>query len=449
MRISTSQLYAAGANGIERRQNQLLRLQEQLSSGRRLLSPADDPVAAARALEVTQAKEIGAQYARNQGIATDRLRLVDSQLTSLTEVLQSVRSRLVQAGNTVLADTDRQAIASELEARFEEMLGIANSRSAEGEFLFSGHRGSTMPFARGAAVPPATTGFVSYSGDDGERLLQVAASQQMATGVAGSELFMQLREGNGSFVAAASGNGTAVPNQGSGVIGQGSVLDQGKWTAAVNGGFAWQGTDDRALQIRFSSVAGVSSYQLFDVSQPAPPATPLPATAVGPVLPFTPGQVIPLVTTQPPAPSAGVDFGAQVLISGSPAAGDTFSVRPSVNKSVFQTLQETIDLLRLPLDSGTARTEFTGRMQGHLAGIDQALAKTGEVQSRVGSHLQTLEQLSDNASVLDIQYQQTLSDLVDLDYVRAISDFTREQVSLEAAQKSFVAISGLSLFKYL
>jgi flagellar hook-associated protein 3 FlgL len=193
----------------------------------------------------------------------------------------------------------------------------------------------------------------------------------------------------------------------------------------------------------------VSSYQLFDVSQPAPPATPLPATAVGPVLPFTPGQVIPLVTTQPPAPSAGVDFGAQVLISGSPAAGDTFSVRPSVNKSVFQTLQETIDLLRLPLDSGTARTEFTGRMQGHLAGIDQALAKTGEVQSRVGSHLQTLEQLSDNASVLDIQYQQTLSDLVDLDYVRAISDFTREQVSLEAAQKSFVAISGLSLFKYL
>jgi flagellar hook-associated protein 3 FlgL len=88
-------------------------------------------------------------------------------------------------------------------------------------------------------------------------------------------------------------------------------------------------------------------------------------------------------------------------------------------------------------------------MQGHLAGIDQALAKAGEVRSSVGTRLQTLEALSDNATVLDIQYQQTLSDLVDLDFVRAISDFTREQVSLEAAQKSFVAISGLSLFKYL
>ncbi|MBL8390341.1 MAG: flagellar hook-associated protein FlgL [Candidatus Accumulibacter sp.] len=449
MRISTSQIYAAGANGIERRQSQLLKLQEQLSSGRRLLTPADDPVAAARALEVTQAKEIGAQYARNQGIATDRLQLVDGQLTSLTEVLQSVRSRVIQAGNTVLSDTDRQAIASELEARFEEMLGIANSRSAEGEYLFSGHRGSTMPFARGAAVPPATTGFVSYSGDHGERLLQVAAAQQMATGVAGSDLFMQIREGNGSFVAATSGNGAALPNQGSGVIGEGSVLDQGKWAAALNGGFAWQGTDDRALQIRFSSAAGVSSYQLFDVSQPPPPAAPLPATAVGPVLPFTPGQAIPLVTTQPPAPSAGADFGAEVVITGSPAVGDTFSIRPSVSKSVFQTLQETIDLLRLPLGSSAARSEFTGRLQGHLGGIDQALAKAGQVQSSVGARLQTLEALSDSASVLDIQYQQTLSALVDVDYVQAISEFTREQVSLEAAQKSFVAISGLSLFKYL
>ncbi|MCM8610720.1 flagellar hook-associated protein FlgL [Accumulibacter sp.] len=449
MRISTSQIYAAGASGIERRQNELLRLQEQLSSGRRVLTPADDPVAAARALEVTQAKQVGAQYARNQGIASDRLRLVDSQLTSLTDVLQSVRSRIIQAGNTVLADSDRQALASELEARFEEVLGIANSRSAEGEYLFSGHLGATMPFARGAAVPPATSGFVRYFGDDGERLLQVAASQQMATGVAGSELFMQIREGNGSFVAAASGNGPGLPNQGNGVIGLGSVLDQGQWAAALNGGFGWQGTTDRALQIRFSTVAGASSYQLFDVSQPAPPAAALPPTAVGPVLPFTPGQAIPLVSTQPPAPSAGIDFGAQVVITGSPAAGDTFSIRPNVGKSVFQTLQETIDLLRLPLGSSTARTEFSGKLQGHLAGIDQALAKAGEVQSSVGTRLQTLEGLSDSAAVLDIQYQETLSDLVDLDYVRAISDFTREQATLEAAQKSFVAISGLSLFKYL
>jgi len=449
MRISTSQLYAAGANGIERRQNDLLKLQEQLSSGRRLLTSADDPVAAARALEVTQAKEIGAQYVRNQGIAIDRLRLADSQLTSLTDVLQSVRSRVIQAGNTVLSDNDRQALAGELEARFEEVLGIANSRSAEGEYLFSGHLGATMPFARGAAVPPAASGLVRYFGDDGERLLQVAASQQMSTSIAGSELFMQIREGNGSFVAGSGGNGTGAANQGSGVIGQGSVLDQGKWAAALNGSFAWQGTNDRALEIRFSSVAGVSSYQLFDVSQPPPPATPLPATPVGPVLPFTPGQAIPLLTTQPPAPSAGVDFGAQVVITGSPASGDTFSVRPSVDRSVFQTLQETIDLLRLPLGSSAARTEFTGRIQGHLAGIDQALAKAGEVQSSIGTRLQTLEALGDNAAALDIQYQQTLSDLVDLDYVRAISDFTRAQVTLEAAQKSFVAISGLGLFKYL
>ncbi len=78
MRISTNQAYASGLRGIERSQNQLLKLQNQMSSGRRMLTSADDPVAAARALTVSQSKDIGVQYAQNQGDATARLGLVDS-----------------------------------------------------------------------------------------------------------------------------------------------------------------------------------------------------------------------------------------------------------------------------------------------------------------------------------------------------------------------------------
>lgn len=449
MRISTSQLYSSGTAGIERKQDQLLKLQNQLSTGRRLLTPADDPVAAARTLGLTQAKEIEGQYARNQADATDRLRLVDSQLTALTDLLQSVRSRVVQAGNTVLSDSDRQAIASELAARFDEMLGIANSRSAEGEYLFSGYQGASQPFARSAALPPATTGLVGYSGDDGERLLQVGASRQLATNVTGSELFMDIRAGNGSFATAASGNG-GLANQGTGLIEAGSVLDREKWVTALDGGFPWQGSSNRELQIRFSSVAGVSNYQLFDVSTTPPPAATVSPLAVSPVLPFTPGQAIPLITTsQPPAPPVSTDFGAQVVINGSPAAGDSFAVTPSVNKSVFQTMQEMIDLLRTPLSSSVARMAYSGQLQAHLGNVDQALVNVAEVQASVGTRLQTLENLSNNSAAFDIQYQQSLSDLVDLDYVKAISDFTREQVTLEAAQKSFATISGLSLFKYI
>lgn len=433
MRISTSQIYGSGALGIERNQSQLVKLQNQISSGRRMLTPADDPIAAAKALTVSQSQEVAAQYARNQGDASDRLGLVDSQLSALTDLLQSVRERAVQAGNTVLADSDRQAIASQLEVRLEEMLGIANGRSAEGDYLFSGYQGNTQPFVRSPAALPGTLS-VSYLGDDGERLLQVSASRQMAVNVTGSDLLMNVRQGNGSFSATASGNG-GTSNQGSGVIEAGSVLDQQKWQSALNG-FPWNGPSNRELQLQFLA-PGI--YRLFDMSTPGGPTD-----VSGADIPFTPGQAIPLVTTVPAA-----DFGVQVVINGAPAAGDTFAVTPSTNKSVFQTMQDLIDLLHAPIGSPAARTAFSGQLAGHLTNLDQAMANVSRVHSGVGARMQELDALSSNAAAVDIQYQQTLSELQDLDYVKAISDFTRQQVSLEAAQKSFVQITGLSLFNYI
>lgn len=446
MRISTSQIYAASMLGMEQNQSQVLKLQNQIASGRRILTPADDPVAAARALEVTQARDVAAQYARNQSDASSRLGLIDGQLTALTDLLQSVRSRTVQAANTVLSDSDRVAIATELQARLDEMLGIANSRSAEGDYLFSGYQGTTVPFARTAAPSAATSSAVTYFGDDGERLLQVGSSQQIASSIAGSELFMDIPDGNGTFSTATGGNVAAVPNQGTGVIDAGSLLDRQKWQSALNNDTLWQGSSQRELQIRFSSVAGVRSYQLFDASTNAPPAAPLAPRAIGPLQTYTSGQAIPVVnsTTTPPT-----DFGVQVVIDGSPADGDTFIVKPSTTKSMFQTVQEMIDLLRSPVDSNAARTAFSGQMQAHLNNLDQALANVGGVQAGVGGRLQSLDGLSNNSSALDIQYQQSLSGLQDLDYAQAITDFNKQQTSLEAAQKSFVQIAGLSLFKYL
>ncbi|MBL8397249.1 MAG: flagellar hook-associated protein FlgL [Candidatus Accumulibacter sp.] len=449
MRISSSQIYDIGLRNIGRSQSQLVRLQDQISTGRRMLTPADDPVAAAQALTVTQSKEVAAQYVANQHDARDKLRLADTQLGSLTDVLQGVRSRLVQAGSTILADSDRQTIASELSASLDQVIGLANSRTPAGDYLFSGYQGNVVPFVRSAASAAATPQVV-YLGDDGDRLVQVASSQTLATNVAGSDLLMNIREGNGFFAAAATGNGVGLVNQGSGMIDSGTVLDTQKWQQALESGFPWQGTTNRALEIRFTSPSGVSSYQIFDVSQPAPPAAAVPAVAVSAVTPFAAGQSIPLQTTgQPPAAAVSTDFGAQVVISGLPVNGDTFTIRPSANKSVFSTIQDTIDLLRTPLTSTTARTEYSGKLHNALLNLDNALASVGRAQASVGSRLQALDNLGDSASSLDIQYQQTLSDLQDLDYAQAISDFTKHKIGLEAAQKSYVQISDLSLFKYI
>lgn len=437
MRISTSQIYDAGSLNIQRNQAGLFKLQNQLSTGRRVLTPEDDPVAAAQALLVTQANEMNTQQMTNQSTATSQLGLVDSQLSSLVDLIQNVRDRVLQAGNSTLSASDRQSIATELEARFGELLGIANAQNGTGDYLFSGYQGATKPFAISAANSK-----VAYFGDDGERLLQVSSSRLMPVNVAGSDVFMDAKQGNGTFVVQTGGNGGGI-NQGTATADSGSVLDLQKWQTAVNS-FGWSNPSNPAVQVRFTVTGGTTTYQLFDVSVPGTPVPMTDGTAT-----YTAGQAIPIVSTNPPTATA-TDFGAQFVVQGSPATGDTFSVAPSTNQSLFQTMQSLIGILKTPVGTSSfTNSEYTNQLGQQLTNLDRALDNVSTVQAAVGTRMRELESLGETASDLKLQYQSTLSDLQDLDYAEAISNFTMQQTYLEAAQKSFAQISGLSLFNYL
>ena len=448
MRISTNQIYDAGTLGIQNGQSSLYKLQNQLSTGRRVLTPQDDPVAAAQALIVTQSMEVNKQHIDNQGQAKSQLGLIDSQTNAMVNALINVRDRVVQAGNTILSQSDRESIATELEARLNEMLGIANSDNGVGEFLFSGYKGNVRPFSIDSSLPvvaPATTAPVGYFGDSGERLLQVSASRQMAVSVSGSDLFQNIKNGNGTFVTGTGGNlavnGAPPPafnltgnNQGSATVDKGSVLDSVQWNAAGNPG---------NFLVRFSiTAAGTTEYQLYDNTNPAAPVALLAAPAS-----YTLGQAIVLQkTTVAPV----VDYGASMTISGQPKEGDSFTVAPSTRQGVFQTMQNLIGILRAPVGASSyTSTQFSNKLSAELTNIDQALANVSRVQSDVGTKLQEIDSLGSASADVGIQYKSNLSALQDLDYAKTISDFIKQQTSLEAAQKSFAQISGLSLFKYL
>lgn len=446
MRISTSQIYDAGALNIQRNQSEVLKTYNQISSGRRILTPADDPVAAAQALVVTQSQAVTAQHVSNQGNATSQLGMVDNQLSSLTNLLQSVRSRVVQAGNTILSASDRLSIASDIEASLSEMLGIANSDNGSGDFLFSGYQGGTRPFAidgSQTAIPPSTTAPIGYFGDDGERLLQVSSSRQMEVSVPGSYVFMNARNGNGTFVTGTGGNLALPPvlpatanNLGTATVDGGSVLDPGKWSAVGN-------PKDFLVQFDVTtSASGAKSttYQIYDMSGAAPVA--LLATPLN----YTAGQSISLQKTTVPA----ADYGASIVVQGQPENGDSLTVSPSENQSLFQTMQNLIGILRTPVGTTTyTSTQYTNELAGQLMDIDQAMSNVGQVQATVGTRMRELDSLGTASSDLALQYSATLSDLQDLDYNKALTDYAKQQVSLEAAQKAFVQISGLSLFNYL
>lgn len=416
MRISTSQIFDSGVRGIGRNQVELSKLANQMATGRRVVTPEDDPIAASQALVLTQSKAVSEQYLKNQSDAQGKLSIVETQVASVGDLLQSVRARLVQAGSTTLSNSDRSFVAKELEADFSQLMGIANSKDAEGNYLFSGYQGAVKPFSLSAS------GAV-YQGDDGQRLVQVSASRQLATNVSGKELFESISNGNGRFATSALGN------TGSGIIDEGSVTDPAKWSAA-------SATYPGGVQIKFSVTGGVTNYQLFDSTG---------TTAYGAVQPYTAGQLIQLEKTTAPA----ADFGATVVVTGQPADGDSFAVKPSTDQSIFATLRSAINTLTTGIGGGSTSTQYSNKIAGSLTDIDQALENVYKVRSSVGASLNELDSLTESTGDMQLQYKTSLSALQDLDYTEAISEISKKQVQLEAAQLTFKQISQLSLFSIL
>lgn len=190
MRISSNMIFDAGRNAMMRQSGDLLHTQQQLSSGRRVLNPSDDPIGASRALEVTQSKSVNTQFKTNQGYAKDALTSLDSNLGSITDILTYVRTRAVEAGNGTFSASEHQAIASDLEAQFNALLGIANSKDAAGDFQFAGYQSAQPAFSGGAAVPSAGPGPVIYAGDAGARSMQVGSTRVVPVAEPGSKVFM-------------------------------------------------------------------------------------------------------------------------------------------------------------------------------------------------------------------------------------------------------------------
>lgn len=428
MRISTSMMYDLGVGSIQQQSAALTKTSQQVATGRRILTPADDPVAAARVLEVSQSKALNTQYDVNTDSATSALGMEETALASVGNLIQDVRTVAINAGNPTLDHSNLASLAADLRGRYQELLGIANSTDGNGQHMFSGYKGSTPPFSE--TVP----GSVVYNGDQGQRLMQISPSRQIAVSDAGSDVFMQIKNGNGSFVTAAS-----TTNTGTGLVSPGAVLDPAKWNAAAN---------NKDFTIKFAvsaAIPPVTTYDIIDnvsgtslLTGAAPAAAPYPRT-------YTDGSAISLKSqgAEPP-----FDYGAELDIKGSPANGDAFTVKASTNESIFTTLDNLITALETANVPGN-RTALTNNLNTALSNLDNGLDRVLTVRASVGARMKENDSVKSTGQDVALQYDQTLSTLQDLDYAKALSDLEQQTVILEAAQKSFVKTQGLSLFNYI
>jgi flagellar hook-associated protein 3 FlgL len=518
-------IYDLSVAGMQQRQQDQLHLQQQISSGSRLLAPSDDPIASSTVLNVKQSQALNQQYKLNGDAAKSQLQLEESSLTDLTRLLQDVHTLAVNAGNAPLTNSDRASIATELENRYQELLGIANRGDGNGQYLFSGYQGSTRPF--GESGP----GVVNYAGDAGQRLAQIGPSRTIAVSDSGDSVFRSIRSGNGTFVTTAGAG-----NSGNGIVDTGTLMDPVRWNAttapkdltiriaqnatatagvANTGGAGAAGgivnqaqwnAGSRDYTIEFTAPnaydikdtasgatvqsgayvsggtisfmgaqavisdgpgpAGPASGDRFRIVQADPPGysydivdnvnnlSLLTGAAPGaaPYLrTFVPGAAISLATQSPPDTSlTPFDYGAVVSVSGTPAAGDSFTVKSSSERDVFTTLNNLITALRGGIDatSGSA-ARYQNALNTSLTEIDNSLNTVLTVRASVGSRLNEVDTAQTASDDVSLQYAQTISALQDLDYTKAISELNQQQIFLQAAQQSFLKITKLSLFDML
>lgn len=427
MRISTNTIYDAGTSGLLRQSGDLFKTQQQLSTGRRALTPSDDPVGSARALEIDQSKSMNDQFGVNRRDAASALGFAEAQIATAGDVLSTARERLIQAGSGALGDADRKSIAIDLRAMFSELMGIANARDAFGDYLFSGYKSTTQPFSGSVEAG------VTYAGDDGQRQARVASNREIAVSDSGSSVFMRIPEGNGRFSLRPDSS-----NRGTAVLDAGSVTDMTKWSDPNNPG---------SFEVVFDVSGDVTTYDVIDnlsgnslLTGAAPGGAPLPRT-------YVKGDVISLcsIGSEPP-----FDFGARFSMTGAPVGGDSVRLEMSSSQSLFETLGSVILALEQPATGdATARAKVGNAVGAALSNIDQATDNLLTTRARIGSRNAELAALDSLGEEVNLQFKTALSSLRDLNYTEAISRLTQQQAYLQAAQQSFLKVSGLSLFNFI
>ena len=304
MRISTNTIYQSGINRISDLQSQQSSLQAQISTGKRIASPSDDPVAAARVLEISDTRAINESYANVRTTAKSKLETMESSLTNITNLLVAAQSTLVSAGNGAYSNLERGFVATELKGSLDALVGMANTKDANGNYLYAGFRSDTQPFVANASG-------ASYVGDANLQMLKVDSQRQISVSASGDAVFQ------------AGGN------------------------------------------------------------------------------------------------------------------------------DVFATLNDIVNLLNTPITDATTQAAFSAGLATAISSMKGSVDNVLNVRADIGAKLNELDSLDLAGEDRDLQYTKSLSELQDLDYAAALSDLAKQQTIMEAAQKSFVSTTQLSLFDFI
>ena len=394
-RISTGMMFNQSISMMMAKQSKMNHLEQQLATGKKLVSAKDDPVAAGTAVGLDRAVAELDRFARNGDVVENRLGLQENALAQAGEMIAHITELTIQANNPALSAADLKSIASELKSVRDGLLSLANSTDGTGRYLFGGTDDADAPFK-------LSNGVVTYNGDQTQRQVEVAPDTFVKDALPGSEIFLRIRTGDGTLDGSAAGTNT----------GTGVLTTFGRDPASGN----WDGV---SYTLRFT---GPDAYEVVDATN---------------------------TVVKTGAFKAGEDItfeGVSMRIEGEPKAGDSFGIGAADARDIFSTLDGMINALDNAADDPTAVARQQNILQAGIRDVARASEKFIDARAAGGAQLKAIDDAGALRDANGVTLKTTLSAMRDLDYAEAIGQYQLEQISLQAAQTIFTQMQQMSLF---
>lgn len=160
-------------------------LTSELSSGLRVSSLSDDPVAVAQSTLLASSIATDDTFVQTASNESSRMQVADSTLGEVVTQVTSALSTAVAGNNGTLNASDLASVGQELSGIRDQVISLANT-SYQGQYLFGGSQGSTPPFTLDTSTNPATA---NYNGDSSLQYVETPSGQKIQVNLPGSAVF--------------------------------------------------------------------------------------------------------------------------------------------------------------------------------------------------------------------------------------------------------------------
>lgn len=400
MRIATSQLFRTGSDRISSQQEKITDQTGKLSSGKRVETAKDDPIANSSITRLQGELDRNKLYSKNADQAKGRNDAMEAALDSTTSLLDNAKKSLIQANSGGYDANDMKALIAELEASRDTIFGLANTTDENGNYVFAGHQTEQQPFRQQG------DGSIAYQGDNGNRSLLIGAALTVPISQSGESVFMDVPNAQGDFAISYTGN------QGSAQVLSADITDRANHDSSLSPmSLSFTDTNnDGQLEVTIADAGGNTTTNNY---------------------------------------TAGQDIaynGVDIQLSGKPLPGDVINLAEQSQTDVFSSLNNAIGWLQ---DSITTGRRDQVEYSKVLSQLDSSFKHMTTRQSASGARLSTIESQKDYLDNYDVVLSETKSRLEDLDFADAVSDYQQTQTALQVSQQLFTQVNRTSLLDYL